>query len=173
MGKSRRYQLGNAKRGHAPRLLADLARPTAKKALGGRTLALRELILSWPAAVGWDFASGTRPEALSRARAGLATLTLAVDPSRALEVQHEAQRYLERVNAYFGYDMVARLRIVQRTVRLADPADAPPPKPDIAPGTRQDIAERLSGIKDDGARAVLQEMGERIAARKRQRSPRS
>lgn len=171
MGSAKKYPLGSAKHANKPRALAELLKPTAKKALGGRTLALRELILSWPAAVGPEFAAGTRPEGLSRARAGEACLTLAVDPSRALIVQHESARFIERVNGFFGYELISRLRLVQRIVRTADPEPPKPERAPLEPQTSAEIASRLGGIADDKARAVLQEMGELV--RTRQRRPRT
>ena len=166
MGRPDRYPLGSPKHAYKARAIGELARPTAHKALGGRTMALRELILNWPLAVGRELAAGTRPEKLSRARAGEACLTLAVDPSRALFVQHDAQRYVERVNAYVGYALIKSLRIVQRTVRIEARSDGVDKTAAVLdPAESRGIAAKLSRIDDEETRAILQEMGELIAAR--------
>jgi len=169
MKSNRKSRLGSSKRAQGTRSLGTFAAPLAKKALGGRPLALRELILSWQTAVGPEFSVGTRPQSISRARAGEACLTLAVDPRHALAVQSDSQRLIERVNTYFGYRMINRLKIVQRTIIDDDDAETPLPEVPVDERDRKAINARVAKISDERARAILQEMGELISARRRRR----
>lgn len=169
MKSKRKGRLGSPKRAQKTRSVAAFANPIAKKALGGRPLALRELILSWRAAVGPDFAAGTRPHAISRARAGEACLTLAVDPRHALAVQHDSQRLIDRVNTYFGYQLINRLKLVQRVIAQPDDGQTPHAELPVNDGDRQAVRAKVERISDDQTRAILQEMGELISIRRRRR----
>ncbi|MEO1249396.1 MAG: DciA family protein [Pseudomonadota bacterium] len=168
MKAKRKNRLGSSKRAQKTRSVAAFVNPIAKKALGGRPLALRELILSWRAAVGPDFATGTRPQAISRARAGEACLTLAVDPRLALAVQHDSQRLIDRVNTYFGYKLINRLKLVQRVIQPQDDQTSQPDLP-VNNQDRQAVQAKVERISDDQSRAILQEMGELISVRRRRR----
>jgi len=88
-------------------LLAPLIRPLAKK----RPAAEAALLADWPAVVGEELAR-LRFDRPSERRDGV--LELACDSAAAVEVQHLAPQFIGRVNAYFGYPAVARLRLRQK-----------------------------------------------------------
>lgn len=93
------------------------------------------LVTEWERIAGAELASYTTPDKLKWPRTPDAafddesqrrgaTLTLRVDPARALDVEYRARQILERINSYFGYRAIETVRLVQAPVekRSASPA---------------------------------------------------
>ena len=115
-----------------------------------------------------------RPVRVSYGRRGLgATLVLRTDGARAPEVEHLAPRIIERVNQFYGYRAVARIRITQSGAapgfaeKQAGFAAGPPPGPTDADTER--AAALTGGIEDAGLRAALTRLGANVLARGRLR----
>ncbi len=131
------------------------------------------LVSSWPEIAGARLAEGTRPEKLIWAarRSDLdpfepATLVVACEGAFALRLQHEAGELLQRIDVFFGYHAVGRLKIVQR----AAPATAPSRKPALAelgPLDRKAIGDATARIESPRLRAALERFGEGVLARNR------
>jgi hypothetical protein len=99
--------------------------------LAARGFPAASILQDWAHIVGRDLAAFVAPERLVWPRAGDgrerpdprrrrlegATLTVRVSGPRAIEVQHEADRILERLNAHFGWRAITGLRIVQGPAR--------------------------------------------------------
>ncbi|HRD75451.1 MAG TPA: DciA family protein [Hyphomicrobiaceae bacterium] len=132
------------------------------------------LITDWCAIVGPTLAGYTTPDRLrwprlpakiagsddeATGRPG-ATLFIAVDPARALDVEYQRAQIIDRVNRYFGYSAIAEVRIEQRYAKTSPPQRAAPVRPqkpiDILP---------LSTVADDGLRAALQRLAEGLTNR--------
>lgn len=82
----------------------------------------------WSEIVGAQLAALSLPERLSRVSGEGAVLTIRVDGAMALEVQHMAPQILERINQFYGSNVITRLKIIQAPVnpsttryRRADP----------------------------------------------------
>jgi protein-disulfide isomerase len=142
---------------------------------GGRSGApLARLKAEWPAIVGAELARVSRPDALlagRRARGGSAggpeggkTLRLRVAGAASLEIQHSANRLVERVNGYFGHRFIDDIRLIQGGIAAA-PAPRALPAPDPEAAAR--IANRVAGVKDPELREALARLGARIAAGRR------
>ncbi len=150
-------------------LAATLPRVT-RKTLGRHGLAEGGLIADWTAIVGAMIAERSLPLRLAFAggerRDG--TLHVRVSGALALELQHLEPQIVERINGYFGYRAVGRLRIHQGPVpfeRRARPA--PPP---LAPAVDAGIGTLVATVEDDGLRQALHDLGRSLhgaAARKR------
>lgn len=156
--------------GSGPRAIAEAVARLTRKPLGRRGLVAAALVADWPAIVGGALAEWCEPERLALppgktgAESGGGTLhVVAVSGGLALELQHQAPRLIERVNAHFGYAAVARLAIRQGPLRQRRrPPLAPPP---VLPAAAEAaLAERLAGIEDEGLRRALQRLGRRLAA---------
>lgn len=81
-----------------------------------------EIAAAWTEIVGTELARVSRPERLAwprdgaataRGAAGGATLTVAVEGPRAIELQHAAPRIIEAINTLYGYRAIGRMRLVQ------------------------------------------------------------
>jgi hypothetical protein len=144
-------------------LAVSLPRVT-KRLFGKRGFAEGGLAADWSGIVGAELATRCRPGKLAFARAAErreGTLTLRVEAPFATEVQHLAPQIMERINGYFGYRMVARLRLKQvpyspgpDATRTA-PAPGAAPDPEITP----ELAARLESVEDPELRAALGRLG--------------
>lgn len=150
------------------RAIAGSLPQVTRQALGRRGLALGGLLIEWPNVVGSEIAARCRPEALAPARQGRrddGTLTLRVDPGFALEAQHLAPLLLERINGYFGYRAVARLRLQQAPIgrgsaaRPASTAEAARP---LAPAEEAALHDQVAAVADEELRAALERLGRAV-----------
>jgi len=91
-----------------------LRRATAA-ALRRRGFAEGEVIARWPDIVGAELAALTAPEKLQQRRGDLAgaVLHIRVAGAAAVELQHMAPTVLERINGFYGYRAVDRIKLVQ------------------------------------------------------------
>lgn len=164
----RRAQLG-------PRAVGSWVPRLTKPAFEKFGFSAAALITDWPVIVGAALAAATSPERLKwpklparssgvegEAMRPPATLVLAVDPSRALDVQYQERQIVERINGYFGYRAVGELRIVQADIRSrarpAPEARSPRPQPKAPPA-------EVAAIEDEGLRAALARMAAGLGAR--------
>ena len=140
---------------YGPRTLSSLLPAITRPALRQRNAASAQLVADWEAIVGPGLAAVTLPRRLS---AG--TLTLACAGPVALELQHQSQPLIGRINTHFGRLLVDRLRFVQDDGAIPKPAAAAPPRPAPDPVTIPDMPE--GPLRD-----ALAALGGRIAARRR------
>jgi hypothetical protein len=109
-----------------------------------RGFATTALLTEWPAVVGAELAQFTSPDKviwprrndgqegqdrISGWRTEGAILVLKVEGPRAIEVQHQAEQILERVNRYFGYRAIAQLRFLQAPLHREAPTPVAAPEP--------------------------------------------
>ncbi len=142
-------------------LAAALPRVT-KRLFGTRGFAEGGLAADWPGIVGTELAGRCRPGKLAFARGAErrnGTLTLRVEAPFATEVQHMAPQIMERINGYFGYGAVARLRLQQVPYRPAPEPDQPGPAPAPGAETSPELAARLEAVEDPELRAALGRLG--------------
>lgn len=140
---------------YGPRALSSLLPAITRPALRHRNAASAQIVADWELIVGPALAARTLPRRLS---AG--TLTLACAGPVALELQHQSQMLIGRINTHFGRLLVDRLRFIQD-----DTAIAPPPVPprQVRPVEPVQIPDMPEGPLRD----ALAALGGRIAARKR------
>ncbi len=161
-----------AKRGRGPRVLAGVLNKVTRPIFGKRGFASGAVITEWPTIVGRHLAAHTAPERIAYQSGGRdrGVLHLRVDSGAlATELQHLEPQLLDRINGYFGYRPVERLRIVHGPL---PPAPAPPkPAPRALDRCEEkDLADRLAGIEDEDLRAALDALGRVVVARDEERS---
>lgn len=89
--------------------VVGLVRPLIR----GSGASVAELTMRWPELAGARLARVCKPEKLSRSRAGTVLVLVARGGAGAALVELESQALLARINAAFGRDFVASLRIRQ------------------------------------------------------------
>ena len=163
---------------------AHCARRALGEAAAGRGFAEPQVLTRWAEIVGERLAGLCRPVRVSYARErGLgATLVVHAEGARATEVEHLAPRIVERVNQFYGYRAVARVKLTQiapagpMTTGVTPPAGFAEPAPGFAPAPgstapgpteERRAAELARGIADEGLRAALTRMGAHVLARAR------
>jgi hypothetical protein len=131
-----------------------------RRTLGRHGLAEGGLVTDWAAVVGQTIAERSLPLRLSftggERRDG--TLHVRVSGALALELQHLEPQILERINGYFGYRAVGRLRIHQGPVPSQPEARRPPAS---APSAEAEaaIASQVSAVEDEALREALRSLG--------------
>ena len=89
--------------------------------------AARELVTRWAEIAGKDIAAHSEPMKIQWPRPvegqpqEPATLVLRVEGPAALEIQHESDVILQRVNRFFGWSAVGRLALRQAPLSRRDP----------------------------------------------------
>jgi len=139
-----------------------------RRTLGRHGLAEGALVTDWSAIVGQNIAERSLPLRLSftggERREG--TLHVRVSGALALELQHLEPQILERINGYFGYRAVGRLRIHQGPVPDQNSSRGPlPSRP--SPAAEAEIGALVSAVADDGLRQALQGLGRSLRSRPR------
>jgi hypothetical protein len=138
-----------------------------KPVFGKHGFASGALVVDWPAIVGSAVAAHTLPVRIRFSPQDRSDGTLEIKVSSSAfstEIQHLEPLILERINGYFGWKAVARLRMkhgplpVKRAIRPA------PPEPEPADMARMDAV--LEKVEDDTLREALARLGKYVAARK-------
>ncbi|MDR3516042.1 MAG: DciA family protein [Azospirillaceae bacterium] len=141
-----------------PRPLSRLVPTIAGKALGKKGAAFGALVADWDSIMGPEMAAMAVPERLSfsAGRRDCAVLHLRACGAAALELQHAEPRIVERINAYFGFAAVERLRLVQGPVPRRRQPSVPRP-----PTAEQEAAmdRATAGVEDDALRTALKQLG--------------
>ncbi len=160
-GKPESGRKDAGRRGGALRPVAAMVPRITGRAFGRRGLAQAGLIAEWPEIVGAELAAVCRPQRLSfprRDRRGEGTLALRVALGHATVLQHLEPLIVERVNGFFGYRAVARLRLHQAPLppqrKAARQETAPLPA-----GAEAELDARLTAVGDDQLRGALQRLG--------------
>lgn len=152
-----------ATRGGGPKALADSLRKVTRQALGQRSLAEQSLILDWPSIAGGDVARMCTPQRLSfqhRDRRRDGTLTLKVQSGQATRLQHLEPQLIERINGYFGYRAIARLRLLHGLPPAAGKPNTGPKAPAMDPAPEQELS--AEPIADPDLRAALARLGRAV-----------
>ncbi|HEY0835526.1 MAG TPA: DciA family protein [Azospirillum sp.] len=152
-----------------PRLIGRTVPDVAGKALGKRGLAFGSLITEWPSIVGQQMSLRTAPEKLAfpRGKREDATLHIRAMGAVALELQHLEPLIIERINGYFGYRAVSRIRLVHAAVPMKPAPRAPQPRA-LSMDEELAVMGATATIEDDGLRASLERFGRSLlGSRKR------
>jgi hypothetical protein len=143
-----------------------------RKAGESRGFAVSRLLTHWPEIAGPDIAAIARPVEVSYGRQGFgATLTVLTTGAQAPLVEMQKAALREKVNAVYGYNAIARIRITQTAATgFAEGRAqfAPAPKPDRpAPDPR---ATRVAGdlarpVESEDLRQALERLGRNVLSR--------
>jgi hypothetical protein len=145
-----------------PELLGKVLDPASRR----RGLAEVGVLTDWPSIVGPVLAARCQPVKLTGSGERGGTLHVHVAGAAALELQHGEPQLLERINSYFGYRAVARLRLVQAPLarpRRAVAASVPP----LDAGGRAEIEAAVRPVTDEALRAALAGLGAAIKTRRK------
>lgn len=120
------------------------------------------LIAEWPAIVGDFVAERSAPLKMSwpRGKEAQAVLELRVESAIAPELQHLEPQILERINAYFGFAAVGRLRFTHG--RIAAPERRPPASRPLTPEEEAALKGRLAPVASEGLKRALEALGRRV-----------
>ncbi|TCJ37201.1 DUF721 domain-containing protein [Parafrankia sp. BMG5.11] len=159
-------KLGKAKprsyerpRGGPARSMAELTPQVGRTAFRRFGFVQSSVVTRWPEIVGEHHAKVCSPEAIRFAPGEKADgiLQLVVLPAHAPLIQHVIPEIIERVNRFFGYKAVARVKLRQGSVnppRGEAPVGGPPSLKPIP----IELGDSLRDIGDPELRAVLESL---------------
>ncbi|MCZ4255861.1 DciA family protein [Sulfitobacter sp. G21635-S1] len=140
-----------------------------RKASESRGFAQSRLLTQWVEIVGKDIAEICQPVEISYGRGGLgATLTLLTTGSHAPVLEMQKEKLRARVNAVYGYNAIARVRVTQTAAtgfaegQVAFAHQSPGPKAAPDPALRAKATAAAGQVSDNGLREALARLGENI-----------
>jgi hypothetical protein len=151
------------------RALGETVAAVAGPMLGRRGFAGSRVAAEWASIVGEQLAARSLPERVTRAAGGSGTLHVRIaSGALAVELQHLEPLIVERINTYFGYQAVARLKLMHGPIPERRVERAPPPV--LAPADDATIEGLAAGIDDPTLRQALRDLGKRLFARTSERT---
>lgn len=148
-----------------------------RRASETRGFAQSRVLTHWPEIAGEDIAAITRPVQVTYARNGFgATLVVLTTGANAPMVEMQKDMIRERVNAVYGYNAIARVRVTQTAasgfsdgqVSFAHrPAAAANPAPD--PAVQARVTATVTDVTDHGLRAALERLATNVISKPKSR----
>jgi hypothetical protein len=156
------------RRGVGPRAIAQPLAAVTRGVFGRRGLADGAILTDWAQIAGDHLARHSMPEKVAFPRGSRAggTLYLTIDNgSLATELMHLAPLLIERINGYFGFCAVARLKIVQGPLPKVASRHAPPLRP-LKGKEERSLAASLIDVDDPELRQALEALGRAVIGRR-------
>lgn len=152
---------------------ATLLQGQIRRAGESRGFAVTRLLTHWSEIVGQDVAGIARPVDVSYGRQGMgATLTVLTTGAQAPMLEIQKERLREKVNAVYGYNAIARIRITQTAPTgfsegQADFSHAPKPRQEPAPDpvVSRTAAEVAAGLGDEKLRAAIESLARNVLSK--------
>ena len=156
-------------RGGAARQIADLMPQIGRTAFRRFGFVQSSVVTRWPEIVGEQHARVCMPEAMrfppGEKVEGI--LQLVVVPAHAPLIQHVVPEIMERVNRFFGYKAVSRVKLRQgevKPLRAEERAKAPPSLKPIP----MELGDSLRDIGDPELRTVLESLARSLGTKEEQ-----
>lgn len=159
-----------------------MRKPSKFKPIGGAVVALLDpmlakrshvdaaLALSWPELSGERLAGRTQPLKVTWPRRTgpddpfePGVLVIACEGAAALDLQYGTSELIERINAFFGYSAIGRIRIEQKRIDQFRAPERRAAKP-LPETDRAEISRTTSAIEDEGLREALERLGASVKA---------
>ena len=153
-------------RGGPARPVAELVPQIGRSAFRRFGFVQSSVVTRWPEIVGERHAQVCMPEAIRfpPGEKSDGILQIVVLPAHAPLIQHVIPEIMERVNRFFGYKAVARVKLRQGAVQppRADGARTAPPSLKPIP---MELGESLRDIGDPELRTVLESLARSMGAK--------
>ncbi len=153
-------------RGGEAKAISDLMPEIGRAAFRRYGFVQSSVVTRWPEIVGERYAEVSAPQAIrfpSGKRSG-GTLELTVSGAHATLMQHVAPEIIERVNRFFGYAAVDKLKFIHGII---EPPKEPRARPASGPPTLKpvpiELGEGLRDIADPELAAVLESLARQMA----------
>lgn len=145
--------------------------PVAKQLLGCQGFFIIDLLSNWPTIVGKNLATYALPIKLTfppnTKRNGCLTITTMAG-AYAMEIKQQERSLLDKINVFFGYEAIAKLKIIQTANQQDFSADKKPienlQKNVVSAAEQNYITELTKDIRSPELREALQKIGHAIVA---------
>ncbi len=150
---------------------ADLLRQKIREIGEGRGFSATRLLTHWPEIVGASVAAIARPLEVRHPRVGKsapegATLTVLALGAAALRLEMEKERIRERVNACYGYNAIAKIKIKQAGPEaFAEQTDVPRAAREPQPSDK--VAPLTEGVSNTELRLALAALAANVLSKTR------
>ena len=167
--KARAYE---RPRGGSPRAIGDLMPQIGRSAFRRFGFIQSNVVSRWPEIVGEHHARSCVPDAIRfpPGEKSDGILQLLVQPAQAPLIQHVVPEIIERVNRFFGYKAVARVKIRQGEVK-APHAEKRATAPVSLKPIPFELGESLRDIGDPELRTVLESLARSLDAQNKENDP--
>jgi hypothetical protein len=146
-------------RGGPAKPIADLMPQIGRAAFRRFGFVQSSVVTRWPEIVGPHHAQVCMPEAIRfpPGEKSDGILQLVVLPAHAPLIQHVVPEIIERVNRFFGYKAVARVKMRQGAVKPPRAEERPKAPPSLRP-IPMELGDSLRDIGDPELRTVLESL---------------
>ncbi|TIX50532.1 DUF721 domain-containing protein [Alteraurantiacibacter aquimixticola] len=153
-------------RGGEARPVADLVPQIGRAAFRRFGFVQASVVTRWPEIVGEAHAKVCQPESIRfpPGEKSEGILQLVVLPAHAPLIQHVIPEIMERVNRFFGYKAVARVKMRQGAVK-PDAAKVERTAPPSLKPIPMELGESLRDIGDPELRTVLEKLARSLGSR--------
>lgn len=147
-------------RGGEARQIADLMPAIGRTAFRRFGFVQSSVVTRWPEIVGERHARHCTPESIRfpPGEKSEGILQLVVSHAHAPIIQHVIPEIMDRVNRFFGYNAVAKVKIRQGVVQAPKAKDAPRTAPPSLKPIPMELGESLRDIGDPELRTVLESL---------------
>jgi hypothetical protein len=150
-------------RGGEARAVSDLMPEIGRAAFRRFGFVQSSVVSRWDEIVGARYAAVSAPESIRFpvGKKSEGTLELTVEGAHATMMQHVLPEIIERVNRFFGYAAVTRIKVRQGNV-ATPPTRQPPAAPMLKP-VPMELGDSLREIADPELFAVLESLAKSLA----------
>lgn len=152
-------------RGGEARGISDLMPEIGRAAFRRFGFIQSSVVTRWPEIAGRRYAAMSRPESIAfpQGKKSDGTLNLVVSGAHAVLMQHVEQELLERVNRFFGYRAVVRIRMRHGTIAPLASSNEPRRDPPNLRPVPLELGDSLRDIGDPELIAVLESLARSLA----------
>ncbi len=139
-----------------------------------RGFASIDIIASWADIVGERYATRVQPDKLVWPRQPdlsdpenppqPATLVVHTDGATALMLSHDSAQVIERINTFYGWAAIGRIKILQRPV-LARENKSRKTLRSLTHSEEERLEQSLEGVENDRLREALKKLGAQVIAK--------
>lgn len=157
-GKGSKVKPYERPRGGPAKPIAELMPQIGRTAFRRFGFVQSSVVTRWPEIVGPAHARVCAPESIRfpPGEKSEGILQLVVTPAHAPLIQHVIPEIIERVNRFFGYSAVSRVKLRQGAVK-PPPAEKPKAPPSLKP-IPMELGDSLRDIGDPELRTVLESL---------------
>ena len=152
-------------RGGGAKAIADLMPEIGRAAFRRFGFVQSSVVSRWDEIVGGRYAAMSEPVSIRFpvGKKADGTLEMIVEGAHATMMQHVLPEIIERVNRFFGYAAVARIKMRQGRVSRADRVHKPSMPPSLKP-LPMELGESLREIADPELSAVLESLAQSLVS---------
>ena len=152
---------------HKSQTMTDLIRPAIKPICRKRGFVSADIFINWASIVGKRYAETVQPEKIiwPRDKASKSkertTLVVRTDSATSLFLEYEKTQFVERINTFFGWGAINRIKIINHPVRQK-PKLRQQKKPEISQTEIHQLEQKIDGISNKRLRDALLRLGKDV-----------